>query len=300
MTSNATWAERIRTLRHRLKLDQDEMGVLLGVSREWVSKLEKEKEPPSERVQLKLEKLAAEHGVHFSESGFTQKPAAAPQPIIHGEGETDEFKESSWRIKSALLTAGVDPTEAAARIGLAAEKFDDLLRGRRFLKLREGQDLARVLNVRTEWLRKGEEPRSLGSAAEEQSEGLAVRKVPVISWAHAGEAATYEEMPKHFQGTVATTYRGKRVYGLRVEGVSMEPRYNNGDIVILDVDAEPRNGKGVVVKFANDAVQIRLYHKLQNGKIRLTSTKPDIYPTDDYSLSDFAWIHPVLQTVRDE
>jgi hypothetical protein len=45
-------------------------------------------------------------------------------------------------------------------------------------------------------------------------------------------------------------------------------------------------------------VQLRMYHKLPSGKIRLASMKPDIYPTIDHELSDFLWIYPVKELVR--
>jgi transcriptional regulator with XRE-family HTH domain len=71
VTATLKWSERLRTLRRALKLDQDQMGELLDLTREWVSKLEREKEEMSERVQLKLEKLERENAGHIIESRFT-------------------------------------------------------------------------------------------------------------------------------------------------------------------------------------------------------------------------------------
>lgn len=65
------WKERFRVVRMRLDLDQDGMGRRLGVSREWVSKLERGREEPSELLQIKLQKIEAELHIHKEESRFT-------------------------------------------------------------------------------------------------------------------------------------------------------------------------------------------------------------------------------------
>jgi phage repressor protein C with HTH and peptisase S24 domain len=252
-------------------------------------------------------KLAEFFGVSESYVAFGTPEKMDPTEIV-GEGETEELREFSWRLKVLALERPIEKAALAGRMGVPLERVEDWFHGRKKPRAREIRDLAALFNAEPEWLATGEGPRlkfmplptPQGFSSQEGVGAVPVREVPVISWAHAGTAATYEEMPRHFHGKVATSSRGRRVYGLRVEGDSMIPRYNPGDIVILDADGEPRNGKGVVVKFSNDAVQIRLYHKLSNGKIRLTSTRPEIYPTDDYNPEDFHWIHPVLQTVRDE
>jgi len=60
------------------------MGKELGLSREWVSKLETGKEEPSERVQLKMEKIANARGIHIGEPTFTSrlKSGDKPDPTI--------------------------------------------------------------------------------------------------------------------------------------------------------------------------------------------------------------------------
>lgn len=50
-------ASRLRQLRSRHGYSQEEMGKLLGVSREWIGKLEREQEDFSDYVLLKMEKV---------------------------------------------------------------------------------------------------------------------------------------------------------------------------------------------------------------------------------------------------
>lgn len=124
-----------------------------------------------------------------------------------------------------------------------------------------------------------------------------MRQIPVISWSHAGQAVAYEEMPKNFQGKISTSSTDPRAFGLTVEGDSMEPKVFAGDRVVCEPSRPPTNGKPVVAKYDSEEVQLRLYHKLPNGKIRLAPIN-QIYPTIEYDPESFLWIYPVKELVR--
>jgi phage repressor protein C with HTH and peptisase S24 domain/lambda repressor-like predicted transcriptional regulator len=298
---------RLRSLIDRKGLTLVEFAEQFPLSESNLHNWLKRSAPPLEKH---WDKLAAFFGVSRSYVAYGAPILSeldADVPFGDGSPNSadevpEEMRDLAWRIKTSLENSNYTAASLAAKMGTSVGCVHDWLGGKKRPKARELRDLAGLFDVDAGWLATGEKPAS-GSAAvvpPPPDSAVFVREVPVISWTHAGAAATYEEMPQHFHGKVATACRGRRLYGLRVEGDSMIPRYNPGDIVVLDAYGEPRNGKGVVVKFTTDAVQIRLYHKLSSGKIRLTSTRPEVYPTDDYDPSDFHWIHPVLQTVRDE
>lgn len=91
--------------------------------------------------------------------------------------------------------------------------------------------------------------------------------------------------------------RDPRAFAVTVEGDSMEPKVFQGDRVICEPSRHPINGKPVVAKYDNEDVQLRIYHKLPNGKIRLAPLN-SVYPTIEYELDEFHWIYPVLELVR--
>jgi transcriptional regulator with XRE-family HTH domain len=67
------YAEKLALLRRRLRWSQDEMGAFLGVTREWVSRLENGNVKFSELVILKMNQLAdakLDHGVVIPPSVF--------------------------------------------------------------------------------------------------------------------------------------------------------------------------------------------------------------------------------------
>jgi SOS-response transcriptional repressor LexA/transcriptional regulator with XRE-family HTH domain len=282
-----------------LALDQEQMGQELGLSREWVSKLETGKEEPSERVQLKVEKIARERGLHFSESGFT--PATASQPVLVGEGATEELREFSYRLKVALQRAETDAPTIAGRLGAPLARVEEWIQGQRFPRAREGRELATLLRVEVDWLIRGEGRAPGAHVAQEEPapyEAFQLREIGVVSWTHAGAAARYEEMPTHFQEKVATTSRDKKALALRVEGDCMLPEIKPGDAVIFEPSFPPTNGNVVVAKLKDDGVMVRIYTKLVDGRIRLTTHRPDSYPAIDCRPSDLHWIYPVRDLVR--
>jgi SOS-response transcriptional repressor LexA len=81
------------------------------------------------------------------------------------------------------------------------------------------------------------------------------RRVPLISWVQAGNWSGVED-PFHVgdaeEWLPSPRRAGARTFALRVRGVSMEPRYHEGDIIFVDPDAEARHGSRVIVRLVNE------------------------------------------------
>lgn len=80
-------------------------------------------------------------------------------------------------------------------------------------------------------------------------------RAPLISWVKAG--AFHEPADPYQVGQAEDWFpmprkAGPRTFALRVRGVSMEPRYHDGDIIFVDPDAEARHGSRVVVRLENE------------------------------------------------
>lgn len=81
------------------------------------------------------------------------------------------------------------------------------------------------------------------------------RMVPLISWIQAGsfhetedpypvgDAEDWFPLPKK---------AGPRTFALRVRGISMEPKYHDGEIIFVDPDGEAHNGSRVVVRLEQE------------------------------------------------
>lgn len=77
-----------------------------------------------------------------------------------------------------------------------------------------------------------------------------LRQVPVISWVTAGK---WHEVCDAFQPGdadewIATDVKGPNVFALRVKGDSMEPEFQEGEIIIVNPHVEAKAGDYVIVK----------------------------------------------------
>jgi len=79
--------------------------------------------------------------------------------------------------------------------------------------------------------------------------------LPLISWVQAGD---WSEIIDNFAPGDAETWlpcpskHGSRAYALRVEGVSMEPKFHSGDIIFVDPDLRAEHGSYVVVRLDDE------------------------------------------------
>jgi SOS-response transcriptional repressor LexA len=77
-------------------------------------------------------------------------------------------------------------------------------------------------------------------------------QVPLISWVQAGALA---EVIDNFAPGDADVWHacprrhGPHTFALRVRGISMEPKFQDGDIIFVDPDVAAEHGRNVVVRF---------------------------------------------------
>jgi SOS-response transcriptional repressor LexA len=121
-------------------------------------------------------------------------------------------------------------------------------------------ELASVLRCDALWLATGKtEAGNVASVAYPQA-----NRVPLISFVAAGNwgDAVDNYAPGDAEAWVETTVPVKRhTYALRVEGDSMEPRFPNGAILIVEPEGEAKNGSYVIVRQnGTDATFKQLVH----------------------------------------
>lgn len=118
-----------------------------------------------------------------------------------------------------------------------------------------------------------------------------MRMIPVVGWAHAGDAASYEEIPDAWKEKIATECRDQKAFGVRLEGDSMEPKFSEGDILILQPSEQAHSGSLVVARFKDDGV---IFRRLEmTGKtITLVPLNPR-YQATQHKPEEFAWIYPI-------
>lgn len=219
------------------------------------------------------------------------------------EENTELLQAFALRLGNLAEMKRLTQTDIAEKLGVSLSRVSNWFQGRNYPRRADRPKLAQMLGVTLEFLIHG--TTEAGNYTTEKVQearallgGDPMRQIPVISWSHAGAAMAYEEMPRHWQGSSPTTSRDPRAFALIVEGDCMEPKYLPGDRVVLEPSRPPVNGKPVVARLTNDEVQLRIYHKMSTGEIKLSSLRPEIYPTETYMPDAFAWIYPVLELIR--
>lgn len=125
------------------------------------------------------------------------------------------------------------------------------------------------------------------------------RSIPVLSWARAGLAASYEEIPKDWQETIHTDCPDENAFGLIIEGDSMAPNYQPGDIIVVMPSQQPRTNGLVAARMQNQEVVFKMFAVLQGGRTyRLTSYNHQVYQPRDLRQDEITWIYPVYEARR--
>ncbi len=194
----------------------------------------------------------------------------------------DNFAERLrfWRTSQSLTQS-----DAAARLDIDRAYLSQIERGRapgnalrtRFLLLERAASIKTSPNV--------------GAAYN-------LRNLPVLSWAQAGQATDYGEIPADWDEVVPSDVSDERAFGVRLRGDSMEPRFTDGDIAILLPSIPATNGDIVVANLKEEGVLCKIMHvQLDKNVITLSSYNP-AYPPMERHRDQFNWMYPVSSIVK--
>ena len=106
--------------------------------------------------------------------------------------------------------------------------------------------------------------------------GLSVvkaKRVPVISWASAGDWEDAVEYPEDWVEVLSSS---PRLFALRVHGDSMEPEFTEGDIIVVDPERIARPGDFVLARKGHNEVVFKQLKKY-GDKLYLRPLNP-CYP----------------------
>jgi SOS-response transcriptional repressor LexA len=169
-------------------------------------------------------------------------------------------------IKSRRKALKMTQDELALLVGVSRvsisqwERGDTSPKGPNFLKL------AKTLGVAPESLLLGEND-DVGSSRGFNNVEPAVipqgSRVPILSYVQAGHWRGMCEQATSFDGNVeyvaASVDIGPCGFGLWLRGNSMTPFFNEGDLVIVDPDEQPRPGDYVVAKNGGEEATFKKY-----------------------------------------
>jgi SOS-response transcriptional repressor LexA len=194
----------------------------------------------------------------------------------------DNFAERLrlWRVSQNLTQA-----EAARRLDIDRSYLSQVERGRA---------PGNALRTRFLLVEKASPPNHYGNAAP----AYGLRNLPVLSWAQAGAATDFEEIPRDWNEVVPSDVSDERAFGVRLRGDSMEPRFSDGDIAILLPSIAPTNGETVVANLKDEGILCKIMHvQLDRNLVTLSSYNP-AYPPLERHRDQFHWIFPVSAVIK--
>ncbi|MEE9692071.1 LexA family protein [Aeromonas hydrophila] len=169
-------------------------------------------------------------------------------------------------IKSRRKALKMTQDELALLVGVSRvsisqwERGDTSPKGPNFLKL------AKTLGVAPESLLLGENDEVGSSRGFNNVEPAVIpqgSRVPILSYVQAGHWRGMCEQATSFDGNVeyvaASVDIGPCGFGLWLRGNSMTPFFNEGDLVIVDPDEQPRPGDYVVAKNGGEEATFKKY-----------------------------------------
>lgn len=202
--------------------------------------------------------------------------------------ETARRLRKIWNAKKGVL--GLTQAKAGERLGVSQGMVGHYINARKSIPLKQLFRLAKLLQVDPEQLRPGirqEFGLKEKGTREEKGDydggntepGPDIRgEHPVISWVQAGDPSIVADP---FPPGVSEEWYpcpvpcSEKTFVLRVKGPSMEPEYQEGDLIFVDPEEEPAHNKDVVVRFedSQEATFKRLV--VDNGKYYLKAINPE-------------------------
>ena len=122
--------------------------------------------------------------------------------------------------------------------------------------------------------------------------------IPLLGFAQAGAGGYFDDggFPAG-QGwemvDFPTAPGGRGVYALEVQGDSMLPLYRDGDVVIVEPNAQVRRGDRVVVKTREGEVMAKILHRQTSRTIELSSINVE-HENRVFDLAEIEWVARII------
>ncbi|WP_232090134.1 XRE family transcriptional regulator [Aeromonas caviae] len=231
-------SERIKELRKKHGLTQQKLGELVGVNKASISQWEQGEYAPSGDNLVALAK-ALGVSAHWLATG---KGSPDPSVVLADE---------------AHPTAGVDSSNDFSERNVSEyvnKLFEEWAKSKNLIAL-SAVPLSKTASVLNE--------NDVKFSNVELAEIPVGRRVPILSYVQAGNWREMCEQASGFDGNVeyvsASIDIGPRGFGLWLRGNSMTPMFNEGDLVIIDPDEQPRPGDYVVAKNGSEEATFKKY-----------------------------------------
>lgn len=161
----------------------------------------------------------------------------------------------SKNIKLRMNELKLTQKELAERAGITQVTVHKLITGK-IIRTSRLVELAKALECSLEWLTGNELPstKQFDNNISSLPEASSVKGFyPLISWVQAGAWEAINELPLYDAIRYPCPIKcSEDTFLLRVRGISMYPKFSEGDIIYVDPLVEPLNGRYVVARLDDE------------------------------------------------
>lgn len=225
--------------------------------------------------------------------------------------EGDGFGGARERLRQALEKRKWSAADLAIRIERPAAIVDYIVNGTGRMTQATAEAVVKVMPELSleELLGGSDQPRIIdesgvsGTAGDRVNvslpPGMKGRLVPRLSMVQAGRySIAHSDEAFDHQGDIAIDVEDRQAFAVEIDGDSMAPRLNPGDLVVCTPNGAPVVGKPVLVQtVSGEAFCKVLLRQKSDGTLVLGSYNPTV---KDFEIprSEVAWIYPVVNAIH--
>jgi repressor LexA len=279
--------EKLKELRKKRRLTQEELAERIGVTRVAVAKWEAGERTPKGEY---LVRLASELGV-------------SPSYFFESDNQDKKFKPE--KLAGLRKKKGLSQEELAELVGVTRSTVAKWEIGNRVPKGDHLMKLSDVLGVPPSYFFEGEEKPKW----DKNAEYLKSKIIPIAIYgeAQAGSFGGYTyPTPEEYFPTPEAMIKGlppERVFWIRVEGESMKPLFQPGDLVLVADPSyyEVKEGAPVVVLNGDGELTVKYYHHDTKNKVVVLEPanpayKPIVIPEKELYTGEYLFFPVIAHT----
>lgn len=179
---------------------------------------------------------------------------------------------------------GMEQIDLAKKLGRkSSSSISEWEKGKYTPKMATLKQIAEIFNVNIDDLMK----KDLKNPTDEVIQPLPVREIPIVSQISAGLPIYAEEnILEHTYIATKKLNSNKEIFGLRVNGDSMDKEFRDGDVVIVEKDAVVENGQIAVVQINGYNATVKRVRYEKDRIILIPESNnpahyPQVYSQDD-------------------
>lgn len=179
---------------------------------------------------------------------------------------------------------GMEQIDLAKKLGRkSSSSISEWEKGKYTPKMATLKQIAEIFNVNIDDLMK----KDLKNPTDEVIQPLPVKEIPIVSQISAGLPIYAEEnILEHTYIATKKLNSNKEIFGLRVNGDSMDKEFRDGDVVIVEKDAVVENGQIAVVQVNGYNATVKRVRYEKDRIILIPESNnlahyPQVYSQDD-------------------